>query len=156
MKTVVGATAGLRRDQLSAGTFALGGKPATALVSSGTTWVYTPAHQGEQILANVKEKVEVEDLAGVRQFRFHPPGMFYPSWMVLTRAKLEPSESTEKTSGTFTAGGAATVNEGLIGPGAPLPRWTDLALSAFPKMRGMTAAESASYKALKQKVFQRR
>lgn len=156
MKTVVGATAGLRRDQLSAGTFVLGGKPATAVVSSGTTWVYTPAHQGEQILANVKEKVEVEDLAGVRQFRFHPPGMFYPSWMVLTRPKLEPSESAEKTSGTYMAGGAATVNEGLIGPGAPLPRWTDLALSAFPKMRGMTATESAAYKAFKQKVFQRR
>lgn len=156
MKTVVGATAGVRREQLSAATSGLGGRPAAAVGSSGTTWVYTPAHQGGQILASVKEKVEVEDLAGVRQFRFHPPGMFYTSWMVLTRAKPEPSESAEKTLGAFMAVGAATMNEGLIGPEAPLPRWTDLALSTFPKMRGMTATESAAYKAFKQKIFQRR
>ena len=195
MKTVMGATAGLRREHLSTGTCVLEDKPAAAVGSSGTIWSYVPAHPGEWIPINVKEKVEATGMTGVYQFQFPlpdtnlcywalkeiipgfeyrpivvsvkektgvaqlqfpSPGMLYTVWTSLTPHSLEPSESAEKTSRPLLAGGAATVNEKLIGPEGAPPRWTELALSVFPRMRGMTATESAAYKALKKRVFQRR
>ncbi len=195
MKTVVGASAGLRRDQLSVGTCVLESDRATTVGSSGTIWAYTPAYEGERIPIKVREEGKIADAAGVYQFQsslpetnvcyfaltkiapglepkptivsvrekagmaqlqFPYPRMLYSVWTVLAPRTLEPLESVESTSQSFMTGGAATASESLAGPERAHPQWIELALSSFPRMRGMTETESAAYKALKLRIFQRR
>ncbi len=59
---------------------------------------------------------------------------------------------------------ATTANEGLTLPDEETKvarpgrtwEWMDLALAAFPKMRGMTSEEAAAYRNFKKAVFRRR
>ena len=100
--------------------------------------------------------VSLGEISAVPQFQFPSPGVLYTLWTALSSYRVEPSESIEKTSRSTVTGGVATVNESVFPEERLHPRWTELALSAFPGMREMTEAESAAYKAFKQKVFRRR
>ena len=195
MKTVLGATAGLRRDQLSVGTCLLEDQPATAVGSSGTVWAYNAASEPESVRINVREKEKAADASmlyqfesplpennvcyfalkeiipsfesrsttvtvrgrvGTAQLQFCYPRTVYTVWPALALRESAPLESVGNASEHFPVGGAATANLSPAETEIPALRWTEVALSAFPGMRGMTAMESAAYKSLKSRLFQRR